>query len=84
VIRPPGQFNHSRILVQGEHVEHYLNGTRVLDYELGSAGLKAAIAKSKFKDVSGFGNKIRGHILLQDHGGQVWFQNIKIRRLATR
>ena len=50
----------------------------MLEYELGSPELKAAIAKSKFKDVAGFGTKIAGHILLQDHGDEVAFRNIKI------
>ncbi len=78
-LRPPGEFNESRILVRGTRVEHWLNGEKVLEYELGSAALKAAVAASKFRDVPGFGEKVRGHILLQDHGGEVWFRNLKIR-----
>ena len=78
-LRPPGQFNESRILVCGHHVEHWLNGEKALEYELGSSEVKAAVAKSKFKNVPGFGEKLRGHILLQDHGGEVWFRNLKIR-----
>jgi hypothetical protein len=77
-LRPVGEWNQSRVLVQGNHVEHWLNGQKVLAYELGSPDLQAAIAKSKFKDVTGFGSKIDGHILLQDHGDEVWFRNIKI------
>ncbi|HOW68619.1 MAG TPA: DUF1080 domain-containing protein [Candidatus Paceibacterota bacterium] len=80
-IKIDGQFNQSRIIVQGKHVEHWLNGQRVLAFELESPELKAAIAKSKFKGVPGFGEKIRAHILLQDHGGEVWFRQLKIRRL---
>ena len=82
--KPPGQINHSRILVQGNHVEHWLNGTKVLDYDCGSEAVKAAVAQSKFKNVSGFGTRIKGHLLLQDHHSQVWFQNIKIRDLSGR
>jgi enterochelin esterase-like enzyme len=77
--RPTGEWNESRILVRGHDVEHWLNGQKVLAYELGSAPVKAAVARSKFKDVAGFGTKIDGHILLQDHdGGGVCFRNIKI------
>ena len=77
--KPAGEWNESRILVKGNHVEHWLNGSKTVDYELGSAELKAVIAKSKFKDVKGFGEKVKGHILLQDHGDEVWFRNIKMR-----
>jgi hypothetical protein len=81
VLRPVGEFNLSRILVKGNHVEHWLNGVKVLEYELDSDALKAAIAKSKFKSVSGFGKKLKGHILLQDHGDEVYYRNLKIREL---
>ena len=80
--KPPGETNHSRILVKGNHVEHWLNGEKVLGYECGSDALKAAIAQSKFKTTAGFGDKIKAHILLQDHHSQVWFQNIKLRPLS--
>jgi len=77
-LHPVGEWNESRVLVKGHHVEHWLNGRKVVEYELGSPELKAAIAKSKFKDVAGFGTKLPGHILLQDHGDEVAFRNIKI------
>jgi hypothetical protein len=80
-LRPAGQINQSRIVSDGRFVEHYLNGKQVLRYELDSPELRAAIAKSKFKDVARFGRLQNGHILLQDHGDKVWYQNIKIRRL---
>ncbi len=78
-VKPAGEINQSRILVQGNHVEHWLNGVKVLEYECGSAPVKAAVANSKFKTVAGFGNKVRGHLLLQDHNSQVWFRNLRIR-----
>lgn len=83
-LRPAGEFNQSRILVQGNHVEHWLNGTKTVEYDLGSEALKAAIANSKFRNVAGFGAKIKGHLLLQDHGDEVWFRNLRIRTTAGR
>ncbi len=80
-LNPPGEWNHSRIVIQGDRVEHWLNGEKVLEYELNSDELKAAIAKSKFKDSEGFGEKIAGHIMLTDHSDRCDFRNIKIREL---
>jgi hypothetical protein len=77
-LRRAGEWNDSRILVKSDHVEHWLNGAKVLEYRLGSPELAAAVAKSKFKDVAGFGVKITGHLLLQDHGDEVAFRSIKI------
>ena len=82
--RPAGQFNESRVVVAGRNVEHWLNGTKVLQYELGSPALKAAIAKSKFKDVARFGTPLKGHLLLQDHGDAVCYRNIAIRTTPSR
>jgi len=82
-LKPAGELNTSRVVVKGHTVEHYLNGKRVLQYELDSPALRAAIAESKFKDVARFGKLQNGHILLQDHGNQVWFRDIKIHVLAA-
>ena len=73
-----------RILVRGNHVEHWLNGAKVLEYELGSDTVKNAVAKSKFKNVAGFGTKIRGHILLTEHHDEASFRNVKIRALLAK
>ncbi len=81
--RPTGEVNQSRILVRGNHVEHWLNGVKVLEYECGSDSMKAAVANSKFKNTPGFGEKIKGHILLQDHHSEVWFRNLKIREATA-
>ena len=82
-LKPAGEWNLSRVSVRGMTVEHWLNGTKVLSYELGSPALKTAIAESKFKDVARFGTLQKGHILVQDHGDQVWYRSIKIRPLAA-
>jgi len=82
--KPPGEVNQSRILVQGNHVEHWLNGTKVLEYECGSDALKEAVAQSKFKNTAAFGEKIKGHLLLQDHHTEIWFRNLKIRELSPK
>jgi hypothetical protein len=78
-LKPVGEFNQSRIVVRDKHVEHWLNGAKILEFELESPELMQAIAKSKFKDVPRFGAKFKSSILLQDHGDDVWFRNLKIR-----
>ena len=80
--KPAGEWNTTRIVVRGQTVEHWLNGKKVLQYELNSPALIAAIEKSKFKGIERFGKRQNAHILLQDHGDQAWFRNIKIRRLS--
>ena len=83
-IKPIGEINESRILVKGDHVEHWLNGMKVLEYQCGSPALKSAVAESKFKGHPRFGDRLKGHILLQDHHSQVWFRNLKIRDLSGK
>jgi Domain of Unknown Function (DUF1080) len=83
-LKPTGEFNESRIVVQGKHVEHWLNGAKIVEYDLGSPALIDAIAKSKYKDVPGFGVKTKTRILLQDHGDEVRFRNLKIRALSGK
>jgi len=83
-LKKPGEWNHSRVLVQGNQVEHWLNGAKVLTYELGSPAVLAAVQESKFKTVPGFGTKLRGHILLTDHQDECWFRQLRIRELNGR
>lgn len=81
-LKPAGEWNDSQVIVKGKHVEHWLNGKRVLQYELDSPELKAAVAKSKFKDIARFGKPQKGHILIQDHGNAVWYRNVRIKPLT--
>jgi hypothetical protein len=80
-LKPVGEFNEGEIIVRGHHVEHWLNGAKIVECELGSPALKEAIAKSKFAKISWFGHKRPSVILLQDHGDTVWFRNLKIKEL---
>ena len=81
VTRPVGEFNQARLVVNGNKVEHWLNGTKVAEYELGSAELKAKIAATKFNAWPQFAASPTGHIALQNHGDAVAYRNIKIRPL---
>ncbi len=78
---PVGFFNKVRIVVRGAHVEHWLNGVKVVEYELWSKDWKDRVASSKFKRWPGYGMSPAGHIALQDHGDRVWYRNIKLRPL---
>jgi hypothetical protein len=79
VTQPVGKWNLARIIVDGNHVEHWLNGEKVVEYEWGSDDWKARVAKSKFKDWPDYGQRKTGGIDLQDHGNDVWYRNVKIR-----
>ena len=78
-LKPVGEFNTARILFQGNHGEHWLNGIKVLEYDLNTPEMDALIAASKYKNITDFAKKRRGHIVLQDHTNAVWFRHIKIR-----
>ena len=75
------EFNTARIIVKGNHVEHWLNGIKVVEYERNNQMWKALVAGSKYADWPSFGEGKEGHILLQDHGDEVHFKNIKIKEL---
>ncbi|MFL5741198.1 MAG: DUF1080 domain-containing protein [Flavisolibacter sp.] len=78
---PVGEWNHARIIVNKGHVEHWLNGKKIVDYELWTDDWKKKKAAGKWKDAPGYGASKRGHIALQDHGSEAWFRNVKIREL---
>jgi hypothetical protein len=80
-MKPAGEWNTSEVIVRGKHVTHVLNGKTVLEYDLDSPQLMAQVQKSKFKDIARFGHPQDGHILVQDHGDQVWYRKIEIKRL---
>src|SRR5439155_14189061 len=80
-LRPVGEWNRSRIVFRGNHGEHWLNGEKVVEFELGTAHMDSLLAASKYKTIPGFGNRRRGHIVLQDHGDEVYFRDIKVRPL---
>jgi hypothetical protein len=81
VVKPAGEWNAVRIVVRGNHVEHWLNGSKVVEYELGSPDWEAKVKASKFKQWPGYGRAASGHIALQDHGDRVAYRDIKIRAL---
>jgi sugar phosphate isomerase/epimerase len=79
-LKPVGEWNQTRIVARGAHVEHWLNGVKVLEFEQGSADWNAKVAASKFKDWPNFGKSMRGHLAIQgDHAGALAFRNIRIR-----
>ena len=75
------KFNTAIIIVKGDHVEHWLNGIKLIEYERNNDMWDALVAYSKYKDWPNFGNLEEGNILLQDHGDEVWFKNVKIKEL---
>lgn len=79
--RPAGVWNHARIVVNQGHVEHWLNGQKTADYVIGSAAWREEKEKGKWKADKGYGATKKGYIDFQDHGSEVWFKNIKIKRL---
>ncbi len=80
-LKPLGEWNRSRIILDGNHGEHWLNGQKQLEYELGTARFDSLVAASKFADIEGFATKKSGHIVFQDHTTPAWIRNVKIREL---
>lgn len=83
-VRPAGEWNRVRVVARGPHVEHWLNGVKLVEAEAGSAGWNARVAASKFRDGAAFpayGTRLGGAIGVQDHGDAVWYRNVRIRPL---
>jgi len=80
-LQPVGQYNQSRIVFKSGHVEHWLNGAKVVEYEWGSPEVKQLVVKSKFRNMPGFMTQKTGHIDFQAHGQEVWLRNIRVRVL---
>ncbi|HEX8848779.1 MAG TPA: DUF1080 domain-containing protein [Gemmatimonadaceae bacterium] len=80
-LRPVGEWNSSRIVLKGNHGEHWLNGALVVSYDLGTPAMDSALTASKYRGWPWFADRRAGHIVLQDHGDEVYFRNIKIRVL---
>lgn len=80
-LKPVGEWNKARIVLNGTHGEHWLNGKKVLEYDMDTAQFDSLLAASKYADVEGFADRRSGHIVLQDHTDDAWFRNLKIRRL---
>lgn len=78
---PVGKFNRFRLVLSGNHGEHWLNGVKVLEYELDSPEIRELISQSKFKGMPNFARSSEGHIGIQHHGQEVWYRNIRVREL---
>jgi hypothetical protein len=81
-LRPVGEWNSARIVLLGDHGEHWLNGAKIVEFDLGTPRLDSLLQRSKYKPIPGFADRRRGHVILQDHGDEVHFRNIKIRELS--
>jgi Domain of Unknown Function (DUF1080) len=80
-LKPVGEYNLAKLIVKANHVEHWLNGMKVLEYEMGSDGMNKLLKESKFKNNPNYGKSPDGLIMFQHHGQQVWFKNIRIKKL---
>lgn len=82
-LNPHDEINYGRIVVNGNRIQHWLNGEKVLDVVVGSRQWREAVAASKFKNLAGFGENRVGRLMLQDHRCEVWFHQISVREIQT-
>jgi hypothetical protein len=82
-LHPVGEWNESLLVFRGSHGEHRLNGAKVVDFDLGTARMDSALDASKYRTIPWFAARRKGHVVLQDHGDEVYFRNIKIRESSS-
>ena len=82
VTKPVGEWNTLHLIVNGAHVEHWMNGEKLVEYELWTDEWKEMVAQTKFNEWKDYGLNKTGHIVLQDHGAGVWFRNVKVKPLG--
>ena len=80
-LKPVGEWNTARVVAKGNKIEHWLNGEKIIDVDTASDSFQQALARSKFAKYKGFARQPSGRIMLQDHGNEAWFRNLKIREL---
>jgi hypothetical protein len=80
-LKPIGEYNNARLIVKGNYVEHWLNGNKILSYVNGSPYMEKLLKASKFSKNPIYGKSTDGLLMFQHHGQQVWFKNIKVKRL---
>jgi Domain of Unknown Function (DUF1080) len=78
-LKPVGEWNVSKIVYRGTHGEHWLNGARIVEFDLDTPRMDSLLAKSKYRNIQDFAQRRAGHLVLQDHGDEVYFRSIKIR-----
>jgi len=82
-LRPVGEWNDARIVFRGKHGEHWLNGAKIVEFDIGTPRMDSLLAASKYHPIPGFAVHRSGHIVLQDHGDEAYYRSIKIRELHT-
>lgn len=82
-LRPVGEWNQVQIRLEGDRIQHWMNGVLLLDVQRSGPAWEAMLAESKFSGTEGYGQAKQGHLLLQDHGDPVWYRSIKIRELPA-
>ncbi|MEE9431876.1 MAG: DUF1080 domain-containing protein, partial [Melioribacteraceae bacterium] len=80
-VKPVGEFNFAKIIFNDNHGEHWLNGAKVVEYDLDTSEFEKVFKNSKYKDKKEFTKHKLAHIVLQDHNDDCWYRNIKIRDL---
>ena len=80
-LAPVGEWNSSRIVFRGSHGEHWLNGQKVVEFDMGTPDFEQRLGRSKYHSIAGFAERRAGHIILQDHGDETFYRDIKLREL---